>query len=137
MIPMGFVMKFYMSPWPEIKDRKLQIGARIPPDHAKKGFGTHHVVDHAGLAAKRSKVRDSLLLSLDSAYAACGNAALVNVHRTWYHTFDGELHLKGDCGLPAARTALYPFDDMRRTIGSRKNIKTPKRGNRWPFGGCN
>mmetsp|Transcript_25578 Transcript_25578/g.65037 ORF Transcript_25578/g.65037 Transcript_25578/m.65037 type:complete len:1155 (-) Transcript_25578:286-3750(-) len=37
-----FIMKFHWSPWPEMAQRKLQIGPRIPARDKKRGWGAHH-----------------------------------------------------------------------------------------------
>jgi hypothetical protein len=36
------IMKFLWSPWPEMHDRKRQIGNRIPSSDVVKGFGNQH-----------------------------------------------------------------------------------------------
>ncbi len=108
MVPEGFIMKFAFSPWPELKERKLQVGSRIPPEHVKKGFGAHHTATSEALDEKRSALRNSTLLSLDAAFAACRNVALDQVHSDWQRTFEAPVDLKHECGFPEARTVLYP-----------------------------
>lgn len=60
----GLVLKWGYSPFDAIKARKLQIGARIPEEAARKGLGHQHMVDEAGLEQqyqqRQQDVRDLL-----------------------------------------------------------------------------
>ncbi len=38
----AFFMKFKFSPWPQSKDRKLQIGPRVPQGDRSRGMGVQH-----------------------------------------------------------------------------------------------
>jgi hypothetical protein len=38
----GVILKFAFAPWPEVKERKLNVGATIPQSDIKKRFGSQH-----------------------------------------------------------------------------------------------
>merc|ERR550525_1629272 len=52
----GVIVKYFMTPWPEQKKRKKQVGARIPQSDRKRGFGKHHInnMDEAKLESERN-----------------------------------------------------------------------------------
>ena len=60
----GLALKWGYSPFDAIKARKLQIGARIPEEAVRKGWGYQHMVDEEGLEQdyqrRQQDVRDLL-----------------------------------------------------------------------------
>lgn len=40
----GFITKWAFTPWTESIDRKVQIGTRIPPEHAPNRVGVQHLL---------------------------------------------------------------------------------------------
>lgn len=52
-IPDFLHVHFTFSPWPECLARKLQIQTRMPESDKANGLGRHHLIDRAGLEARR------------------------------------------------------------------------------------
>lgn len=66
----GFIMKWVWTPWPEVAQRKLDVGKTIPQSDQERGFGTHHTArtslayveaersNELDLAGKRKAIHD-------------------------------------------------------------------------------
>jgi hypothetical protein len=106
----GLIAKMRYSPWPEVKQRKLQIGPRVPAEHIRRGLGDYHNTTSDQLEAWRDASRSGHLLTLNSVFARCGSDVTDAVHREWYYTFAGPVALRGDCGMGEAAVKRYfPF----------------------------
>jgi len=93
----GFIAKFFYSPWPELKTRKLQIGGRIPVEHLQKGMGNQHNATAELLEANRNRIRGAAMASLSNVFASCNASEMTAVHRTWYETVHGSVEFKHKC----------------------------------------
>jgi nucleoside-diphosphate-sugar epimerase len=95
----GFIAKFVFSPWPEIKQRKLQIGPRIPKEHMDAKKGIQHNMTDSDLNERRDAYRSIGLKSLNEMYAGCVNKLSIALHSMWYKTTNGDVVLRSDCGI--------------------------------------
>jgi len=91
--PKGFIAKFMWTPWPEIIDRKLSIGPRIPQTDKDKGFGAQHYT------ATRTSLHHGYITAVNGPKQSFSirNATQPGPYdehaATWCETIQGNLHI--------------------------------------------
>ena len=84
--PLGFIAKYKYTPWPGIKQRKLQIRSRVPLSDFQRGAGTQHNVNAEQL--EREQLSIQALPHKDLADFEADSVELAMVHRVWREVLD-------------------------------------------------
>ena len=84
--PLGFIAKYKYTPWPGIKQRKLQIRSRVPLSDFQRGAGTQHNVNAEQLEREQSSIQ--ALPQKDLADFVADSIELAMVHRLWREVLD-------------------------------------------------
>ena len=82
----GYIAKFMHTPWPEIMSRKLQIRARIPLHHFRKGWGNQHDVDDKRLTKVRNDIQQQKQCDLRN--FATNDDRFKIMHRIWHQVIN-------------------------------------------------
>jgi nucleoside-diphosphate-sugar epimerase/2-polyprenyl-3-methyl-5-hydroxy-6-metoxy-1,4-benzoquinol methylase len=85
-VPIGFVAKYQLAPWPEIINRKLQIRARVPVSEFHQNFGTHHNINLDQLKRIKQLIETWPQNDLRNFTAASEEFAMAN--RLWKEIID-------------------------------------------------
>jgi nucleoside-diphosphate-sugar epimerase/SAM-dependent methyltransferase len=93
----GFIAKFQWTPWPQIKDRKLQIQTQIPDSDRAKSYGSQHIATPGQLEQSREHALATSATDL-SATDVCHSHATnaLQARRDWYRTTLGPVSFQWD-----------------------------------------
>ena len=84
--PLGFLVKYQYTPWPDIIKRKLQIRQRMPTKDFVPGIGYHHNVGLSQLEKNKDSYRK--ISQNDFRSFASATDELNMAHRLWREILD-------------------------------------------------
>ena len=83
------IMKFGYAPWPEVKQRKMEVGKTIPKDDVKRKFGYHHTarLNESYVAEEYLHELNNSTINLCHGDAQNASVPVVNHRRIFHEVF--------------------------------------------------
>eukprot|EP00927_Polykrikos_kofoidii_P015633 TRINITY_DN16971_c0_g1_i1.p1 TRINITY_DN16971_c0_g1~~TRINITY_DN16971_c0_g1_i1.p1 ORF type:complete len:1153 (-),score=115.37 TRINITY_DN16971_c0_g1_i1:21-3479(-) len=83
----AFIMKFGFAPWPEVKERKINVGKTIPQTDVKHGLGFHHTRRTDRKATEKEYLESQKRLYINFCQTGGLEKELVNFRRLYHEVF--------------------------------------------------